>query len=171
MALEYRAGSDDEFTDLLEVDRVGFGMEPRQPGTPDTWARAELARTRCAFDGGQMVGAGRNYTFELTVPGGALVPATAVSWVSVLPTHRRRGVLRGMIDALHTDAREHGEPVSMLTASESLIYGRFGYGISAWRLGIEVERAHVHFVGDDVDRGRERFLTDDEALKVFPPLY
>src|SRR5690349_1900426 len=134
MAVEYRAVTEDEFTDLLEVDRIGFGFEPRKPGTPETWARAELERTRCAFDGREMVGAGRNYTFELTVPGGALVPAAAVSWVSVLPTHRRRGVLRGMIDALFADARERGEPVSMLTASESLIYGRFGYGISAWRL-------------------------------------
>src|SRR5215470_11153698 len=105
MAIEYRAVTEDEFADLLEVDRVGFGMEPRKPGSPETWARGELERTRAAFDGGRMVGGSRNYSFELTVPGGALVPAAAVSWVSVLPTHRRRGVLRGMIDALHVDAR------------------------------------------------------------------
>jgi predicted acetyltransferase len=76
-----------------------------------------------------------------------------------------------MIDALHVDAREHGEPVAMLTASESIIYGRFGYGISAWRFGIEVERAHAQFVGDDVDAGRVRFVSDDESLKVFPAVY
>jgi predicted acetyltransferase len=171
MAVEYRAVTDDEFTDLLEVDRIGFGMVPRKPEAPESFARGELERTRCAFEGGRMVGGGRNYSFELTVPGGALVPAAAVSWVSVLPTHRRRGVLRGMIDALHADAHEHGEPISMLTASESLIYGRFGYGIATWRLGIEVERAHARFVDDADGPGRVRFLTDDESLKVFPAVY
>ena len=41
----------------------------------------------------------------MTLPGGACVPAAAVSWVGVLPTHRRRGILTKMIGALHDDAR------------------------------------------------------------------
>ncbi len=171
MAISYRAVTVDEYPDLLEMDRVGFAQEPRKPDAPESWARAELDRTRAAFEDGAIVGASRNYSFELTVPGGALVPTAAVSWVSVLATHRRRGVLRGMIDALHADAREHGEPLAALTASESSIYGRFGYGIATWRLGLSLERAHAKFLPGPADDGRVRFVDDDESLKLFPPVY
>ena len=112
----------------------------------------------------------RSYSFELTVPGGAVVPAAAVSWVAVLPTHRRRGVLTQMIAALHDDARAHEEPVAMLTASESVIYGRFGYGVATWRLGISAERARIEFI-DPEDTGRMRMLTKEEAEKVLPEVY
>jgi predicted acetyltransferase len=171
MPVEYRPIAPDEYEDFLDVDRIGFGMAPRKDDVPDTWARGELERAFGAFDGGRIVGVGRNYSFELTMPGGTLLPAGAVSWIAVLPTHRRRGVLSGMMAALHHDSRERGEPVSILTASESSIYGRFGYGIATWRLGITVERAHARFARDVVDDGRVRYLTDDESLKVFPPVY
>jgi predicted acetyltransferase len=171
MTIEIRAITPDEFPDLLELDRLGFGIEARKPGFPDSWARAELDRTRVAFDGGGMVGSARNYTFEVTVPGGALLPAAAVSWISVLPTHRRRGVLTAMMHALHDDAREHDEPVAILTASESVIYSRFGYGIATWRLAIEAERERVHFIRPANDSGRVRFVDDAEAEKVFPIVY
>jgi predicted acetyltransferase len=107
----------------------------------------------------------------MTLPGGALLPAAAVSWISVLPTHRRRGVLTGTMAALHDDARAHGEPVSILTASESLIYGRFGYGVATWRMGASLDRAHARFARELDDPGRVRYLSADEALKVFPPVY
>jgi predicted acetyltransferase len=94
-----------------------------------------------------------------------------VSWVAVLATHRRRGVLTGMIEALHHDARDHGEPVAMLTASESVIYGRFGYGISTWRLGLSVERVRAHFVDHHPDAGRVRYVTEAEASKILPIVY
>jgi predicted acetyltransferase len=171
MPVEYRPIEPDEYEDFLDVDRIGFGMPPRKEEVPDTWARGELERAFGAFDGGRIVGVGRNYSFELTLQGGMLLPAGAVSWIAVLPTHRRRGVLSGMMAALHRDSRERGEPVSILTASESSIYGRFGYGVTTWRLGLTVERAHARFVRDDVDEGRVRYLTDDESLKVFPPVY
>jgi predicted acetyltransferase len=172
MAGTFRAITADELPELLDLDRIGFGQEERKPEQPDSWSAAELDRTRCAWDGGQMVSAGRNYTFELTLPGGALLPAAAVSWVSVSPTHRRRGYLTGLIDALHTDARERGEPVSILTASESLIYGRFGYGVCTWRLGFSVERAHAKFARPDDDDGRVYFVDDSaETVKLFASVY
>src|SRR4051794_8901962 len=136
MAVEYRAVAPDEYDDFLETDRIGFGLPARKPDAPDSWSRGELERTRAAFEDGRIVGAGRNYSFEVTVPGGGLLPAAAISWISVLPTHRRRGILTGTMAALHADARDHGEPVGILTASESAIYGRFGYGIATWRLAV-----------------------------------
>lgn len=83
-----------------------------------------------AFDG-RVVGTLRSWATEITVPGGALVPATAIAAVSVLPTHRRRGILRRLMAAEHDAALERGERLSLLHASEAAIYGRFGYGMGA----------------------------------------
>src|SRR4051812_22705878 len=103
---------------MLVADQRGFGMGPARPGASRSWAEAELDRTRVAFEGGEIVGVSRNYSFELTLPGGAQVPAAAVSWVAVMPTHRRQGVLTRLIAALHDDARARDEPAAILTASE-----------------------------------------------------
>jgi predicted acetyltransferase len=104
------------------------------------------------------------------MPGGALVPVAAVSWVSVLPTHRRRGILTQMIAALHDDARERGEAAAILTASESVIYGRYGYGIATWRAGLSAERTRVAFRDND-DSGSMRIVKRDEGERVLPALY
>jgi hypothetical protein len=48
--LEVRAIAEDELPTMLEVDRRGFGGVPRTSDRADTWVRAELERTRCAFD-------------------------------------------------------------------------------------------------------------------------
>jgi predicted acetyltransferase len=167
---EIRAIRPDELDRLLLADQRGFGGSPQSPDAPRSWAEAELDRTRVAFEDDEIVGVSRNYTFELTVPGGATVPAAAVSWVAVLPTHRRRGVLTQMMAALHDDARAHDEPVAMLTASESVIYGRFGYGVATWRLGLSADRARIEFIDPD-DAGRMRMLAREEADKVLPEVY
>src|SRR5262245_60169419 len=133
--LEVRAISEAELPTMLEVDRRGFGGVPRASDRSDSWVRGELDRTRCAFDAGTLVGCSRAYTFEMTMPGGVSVPVAGVSSVAVQPTHRRRGVLTAMITALSDDARERGEVASVLTASESVIYKRFGYGAATWKLG------------------------------------
>lgn len=68
------------------------------------------------------------YSRLLTVPGGQ-VPAAAVTFVTVSPSYRRRGLLRRMMEhQLQTIAERGVEPVAYLWASEALIYGRFGYG-------------------------------------------
>ena len=73
-------------------------------------------------------------TFDVSVPGGATVPAAGVSVVGVLPSHRRRGVLNAMMHALLDDSRRRGDALACLWASEGTIYGRFGYGLAA-RIG------------------------------------
>src|SRR6476659_8257952 len=160
---EVRAITDTELPTMLEVDRRGFGAPPRAIDRSETWVRAELDRTRCAFDAGTLVGCSRAYTFEMTMPGGASVPVAGVSAVAVQPTHRRRGVLTSMIGALHDDARERGEVASVLTASESIIYKRFGYGAATWKLGATLAKAHARFARRLVDTGRVGIVHGGEA--------
>ncbi len=128
MSPEIRHVRDDELLPWLECLTTGF------LNRPDITKLAEqigpywdFERVWGAFDG-RVVGTLRTWASELTVPGGAQVPASAVAAVTVLPTHRRRGILRAMIAAEHGAARERGEVVGMLYSSEATIYGRFGYG-------------------------------------------
>jgi predicted acetyltransferase len=171
MPFEIRAIAPDELDDLLFADQLGFGNEPFRPDGSRSWALGELDRTRVAFESGRMVGVSRTYTFELTMPGGSMLPVAAVSWVSVLPTHRRRGVLTQMMGAMHDDARARNEAAAILTASESSIYGRYGYGVAAWRLAITAERARIAFRDADDDGGDIRLISREEAQTVVPPMY
>src|SRR5258706_10977107 len=171
MSLEIRAIEPGEVDELLLADQRGFGGEPMRPGASRTWAMGELDRTRVAFESGRMVGVSRTYSFELTMPGGGLLPVAAVSWVSVLPTHRRRGVLSQLMAAMHDDARDRGGPAAILTASEGSIYGRFGYGVGAWRLGVSAERARIAFARPDDDSGCTRLVAREEAELALPAIY
>jgi predicted acetyltransferase len=171
MSFEIRAVELGELDDLLTADQRGFGGEPPRPGASRSWTTAELDRTRVAFESGRMVGVSRTYSFELTMPGGAFLPAAAVSWVSVLPTHRRRGVLTQLMAAMHDDARDRDEPAAILTASEGSIYGRFGYGVAAWRLGVSAERARIAFARPDDDKGCTRLVSREEAELAVPAIY
>jgi predicted acetyltransferase len=106
------------FMERVDADKVAAEMRP-------LW---DLERTWAAFDDGRMCGTFRSWSTELTVPGGEHLPAAAVTTVTVLPTHRRRGILRAMVAAEHAAMRERGEAIGLLYASEYPIYTRFGYG-------------------------------------------
>ena len=173
MAVVVRVISADEVDEFLRVDQLAFQFRPdkNEPQGSESWARGELDRAFGAFDGSTMVGIGRNYSFDVTVPGGARVPAAAVSWIGVLPTHRRRGILTALMDALADDSRQRGEPVSMLTASEGSIYRRFGYGCAVDRVACTIDSRSSEFVASWRDAGSVRFVTADEAATRFPLIY
>jgi predicted acetyltransferase len=88
-------------------------------------------RTWGGWDGGRWVATLNTQPRTLTVPGrdgGTIVlPADALTGVTVAATHRRRGVLTSMLTGSLTAAKERGDAVSMLLAAEWPIYGRFGY--------------------------------------------
>ena len=105
-----------------------------EPFEDADWERegvtVRLERAVGAFENGRPVAFSASYEFELTVPGGTTVPTAGVTWVAVLPSHRRRGILRSSMEQLFRDARDHGEPLAALYASEAAIYGRFGFGVA-----------------------------------------
>jgi len=99
----------------------------------------EFDRSLAAFDGDAIVGSAAAFSFRLTVPGGA-VGAGGVTIVSVLPSHRRRGILSAMMRRQLADIAARGEPVAALYASESGIYGRYGYGCATGQLSLTIRR-------------------------------
>jgi predicted acetyltransferase len=104
------------------------------------------------------------------VPGGSL-PCAGVTAVGVHPTHRRRGVLRSMMDTQLRDVHERGEPIAALWASEETIYGRFGYGIASWAGELNVPHEWDAFAALAEPAGTIRFITPEEARPLFPPIY
>ncbi len=127
-------------------------------------------RMHAAFDGDLVVGGAGAFPFELSVPGGSLA-CGGVTVVGVHPTHRRRGVLRAMMEAQLRDVHERGEPIAALWASEETIYGRFGYGVAFWCGDVKIKREWGGFARPLERRGTVRFVTPEEAAELFPPVY
>ena len=127
-------------------------------------------RMHAAIEDGQIVGGAGAFPFELSVPGGSL-PCAGVTAVGVHPTHRRRGVLRAMMDEQLRDVHERGEPIAALFASEETIYGRFGYGIASWAGDLRVPHEWDAFAEPFEPAGATRFVTQEEARELFPPIY
>jgi predicted acetyltransferase len=127
-------------------------------------------RMHAAFEDGQIVGGAGAFPFELSVPGGSL-PCAGVTAVGVHPTHRRRGVLRAMMDTQLRDVQERGEPIAALWASEETIYSRFGYGIASWEGELNLLHEWDAFAEPLEPFGTTRFVTPEEARELFPPIY
>jgi predicted acetyltransferase len=72
--------------------------------------------------------------------------------------------------AMHDDARDRGEAIAGLEASESVIYGRFGYGLAANLAEYSIDsRASAFAVpAPDIDLA---LIDKDEAVKVLPEIF
>ena len=75
------------------------------------------------------------------------ISAAGVTFVAVMPTHRRRGVLSSLMRRQLADVRDRGEPLAILWASEAVIYGRYGYGRASWHLGFTLRRGEGRLAG------------------------
>jgi predicted acetyltransferase len=116
-----------------------------------------------AYDAGRMIGVSVDQRLEITLPGGRFAPARGVTWIGVLPTERRRGVLRALIEQQHDGFRERGVPLSLLYASQTTIYGRFGYGPATTRVSeAELDTRHGTFARPFEDSGSV-VLVDEES--------
>lgn len=162
-----RTLSEQDWSAFAALDSHAFGST-----APEELLEAERAffgggRDIGAYDAELLVGIATAYPFELTVPGGT-VPAAGISWVGVLPTHRRRGVLSSLMDAQLSGLHEEGrEPVAVLWASEPPIYGRFGYGLSSRFWSVTVPRSATALSADtplDPDLRLRLVAADDWAL-------
>ena len=169
--LELRAITDDEYDDWHRAIALGFSDHPNDK-LAAAWRRVtELDRTIAVFDGGEIVANAGAFSFELTIPGGSSLPAAGVTAVGVRHTHRRRGLLTRMMSHQLADVASRGEPLAVLTASETVIYGRYGYGMATQYSGWKVDTEGLVVEVPSTARGRVRIVDRAEAAKVFPGIY
>ncbi len=109
------------------------------------------------------IGTVNSWAAPLTVPGGSTVDGWAISSVTVAPTHRRRGVASALLGAELRTAHALGFPTAILTVSESVIYGRWGFGPATWASEWRVDTKRVRWAGP-ATTGRLSF-TEPEAYR------
>jgi predicted acetyltransferase len=149
----------------------------RAPESDDQWAKPRViaswedSDSLSAWDHGRCVGTAGGYRFDTLVPGGTWLPTSGVTRIGVLPTHRRRGLLRAMITSLLTEAADRGQVLASLRASETRIYQRFGFGLAGRVAEVTLtSRDALPLTGADA-RGSIRLLGHDEILPTVAEVY
>ena len=150
--MDIRTITAEELDAYQRTQAVAFGQTLDPARAEAARPIIDLDRSLAAFEGSEVVGTARSSGFELTVPGGS-VAAAAVQGVTVLPTHRRRGILTALMRRQIDDVMARGEVVACLWATEALIYGRFGYGPATTAVSWEADRRDVAFAPRVPDTG------------------
>ncbi|GAA3746793.1 GNAT family N-acetyltransferase [Leifsonia bigeumensis] len=164
------------FRAWLQATSRGFhGSRQDQESLAASMAGLAHRRTTGVWEEGadavsEPVGTVSSWPAELSLPGGHSVEAWAVSSVSVSPAHRRRGIARAMLEAELATASALGAPLSILTVSESTIYGRFGFAPAVFATNLTIETRRATWVGP-LPEGRLRFVTLDDARALLPELH
>ncbi|WP_406493801.1 GNAT family N-acetyltransferase [Streptomyces sp. NBC_01604] len=178
--IDVRPITESEFPDWLRAVNTGFLREPFPSETELEARRAQFetgepGRYLGAFDNGRCVATFKSFTQELTAVGGAPVPASAVTGVTVTATHRRRGLLTRMMAQDLAAAKDRGDVVATLIAAEYQIYGRYGFGPATWmtewtvdvpRTGLDPRRS-----GSPEDGGRIDLVDGEDVRKLGPELH
>jgi predicted acetyltransferase len=172
MSIEIRAPEEADVPAMFAADARGFGGYYEDEEIERRLPIIDLSRFRIAVDGAAIVGVAGSFALDMTVPGGATVPMGGVTWVSVAATHRRQGILRRLLGAVHADIDDRDEPVAGLSASEGGIYGRFGYGIATEMRRIAIDARSVQLREELVPKpGSVRFMETDEARVHVPMIW
>jgi predicted acetyltransferase len=125
-------------------------------------------------DHGRWVATLRTEARALTVPGNDAttrdLEVDALTNVTVSATHRRRGLMRTMLDQSLQAAWERGDPLSILIAAEWPIYGRFGYAPAVLSADYLLRRTRIGatLTGDP---GRVRHVERDEFGDLAPAVF
>ena len=170
MDLEIRPILPEETDGFIRATSMAFGQRPSDEELAQRPAMKELGRSLAAFDGGKMAGGTHSRSFRMNVPGGQL-PTAGVLDVTVASTHRRRGILTALMTDQLNGIRERGEPLAALTSSESIIYGRFGYGIGTIHERWSADRPHTAYATPYEPRGRLEFVGPEQMRSTFPEVY
>lgn len=124
-----------------------------------------------AYDGDDIVATFGSFPLHMRLPGGTTVPTGGTTVVTVMPTHRRQGILTALMRDHLDRERAAGSAMAALWASEAMIYGRYGYGIATDHWSLTLPRQHAVFTEPPDIAGTMRLVETAEALEVLPPLF
>ncbi len=167
--LEMRAITPDEFEAWARAESRAHSNRLADDPT-ELAQRFDLSRSIAVFEDGKIVGGSHSHLLEMSVPGGVATVA-GVSNVAVQPTHTRRGIMTNMMRYQLDGIHERGESIAALFATESVIYGRFGYGVGSIHESWSLERHHNAYARSVDSAGRIVFLDPAEIVDRLPEVF
>ena len=163
---------DEEFLQWRIAVRASLGDHT----TPEDTAfmrehRVEIDRLLVGIDGDQIAASGGADSFDMTLPGGTQVPVAGVAYITTAATHRRLGLQRAMMLRIHDDARERGDLASILWASQSNLYTRYGYGNAIPVHNWHIDMRHTAFDQSPSWSGRYLLPEREDAIPLMTAVY
>jgi predicted acetyltransferase len=172
LAARLRPATSEEWPAFVRAMSAVFNEVPTGPYLDTPSPVAELDRSLGLWDGDRVAATAGIYSRTLTVPG-AVVPCAGITWITVSPTHRRRGVLSAIMRRQLTELHEQErEPVAALWAAEYPIYGRFGYAPATVRGGLRGSSERLRLRRDvDLGAGRVDLVPVDDYRPAAKAVY
>jgi predicted acetyltransferase len=167
----FRDVGDHAFHETMAPDRMAAIWERIFDPRRSLAAIDSSAVTTSAVRDGAIVGTAGSHSLQMAVPG-AVLPVAGVSYVSVLPTHRRRGILRSLMRRQLSDLAAAGrEPVAALWASEAPLYGKYGYGRASLISSFRFSRGEGALTAPADPSLSLRLVRPEDALADMSKLY
>ena len=167
--LEMRPVTADEFVKWTRAEARAHGN--RLNDDPEILRpHFDLGRSIGVFEGTEIVGGAHSHEVEMSIPGGSTIVA-GVANIAVQPTHTRQGIMTRMMHHQIHDLHKRGESLAALFATESVIYGRFGYGIGSIYERWTIERHHNGYSLPFEKRGRVLFVDPADIVKDLPEVF
>ncbi|MFG1794596.1 GNAT family N-acetyltransferase [Nocardia sp. NPDC049149] len=173
-----RSATDDDASAIQTLTATAFGArsdeETRRqslqlfPQQDPLYARQDAI---VAVDRGRIVGHVKSRTMTLTVPGERTVDACGIAAVAVAPTHRRRGILRAMYTEQHRRTEADAFPLTIFTASQGSIYGRFGYGPTVRENSVTIDRRFAEFLPTTPNPGGVELVEPGAVIEQVKTIY
>src|SRR5579875_1096169 len=154
MDIEIRPVTPEEMSAFIPAVSLAFGDQPGEEEITGWSALTDPQRTLAAWEAETIVATTAIDSLELTLPGATRLGVAGIAAVGVRPTHRRRGLLSQLMARQLDDVAAAGEALAILTASESGIYRRFGFGIATYQAAVAVETRFSAFSRPVEDHGR-----------------
>jgi len=119
----------------------------------------------------KIIGTGGADKYKITIPGGKNINMAGIAYMGTAPTHKRKGIFSAMMKKLHNQAKDRGDAIAGLWASQSLLYSRFGYGLASLREDWNINSSHSQLVNYKNENIRFEFVDKEKALSIIPDIY
>ncbi|OED38611.1 hypothetical protein AB833_18945 [Chromatiales bacterium (ex Bugula neritina AB1)] len=137
----------------------GFGEINWQEESERDHLRPESRRIGVSH-GEEIFGGAFAYDFQMSLPGGAIVPVSGLAGVGISPPFQGCGGLHKIMDKHLEQSRTHRDAASVLMASESGIYKRYGYGAATEMAVWQLKTREFGLLDGHLESGRVRLMHD-----------
>ena len=168
MNIEIRACRDQE--ELKRYGEIVSYVFASTEGMDDELATTQPDWTTCGFIDGEMVATMGTFPFTVRL-NGSPVKMGGVTAVGTLPQHRRKGLLRKIMQQGFTEMKERQQSIAILWASMGAIYQRFGYGLMSSQVSYTFDPRFVGFEGGPAPTGSVTLTPKDDGWPIIKQLY